>query len=120
MNQSGFYQDGQLVFLVVEKALKTVETLHQSLWRRRNKRSIAGTCSADPVLRPAELARCSVGPTPAAQQDGVNLPYESERGRESARYPTKSMLHRRDVVRDFLNIVENQRLTALLNVEPYR
>ena len=93
------------MFLVVEKALKTVETLHQSLWRRRNKRGVAGTSSADPVLRPAELARCSVGPTHAAQQDGVNFPDESERERESACYPTKPMLHRRDVVRDFLNIV---------------
>src|SRR5215469_10348719 len=40
VNQSGLDQDGQLVFLVMEKTLKTVETLHQSLGRRRNERSI--------------------------------------------------------------------------------
>src|SRR3977135_7724 len=73
------------MFLVVEKTLKTVEALHQSLRRRRNKRRIAGTSSADPVLRPAGFARCSVGPTPPAQQDDVNLAYESEREREGSR-----------------------------------
>ena len=36
-NQSGFDQDGHLVFLVVEKTLKAAETLHQSFWWRRNK-----------------------------------------------------------------------------------
>ncbi len=106
VNQSRFDQNGQLLFLVVEKTLKTVEALHQSIWRRRDKRRIAGTSSADPVLRPAEFARCSVGPTPPAQQDGVNLAYESERERQAARNPTKPMLHRGDVVRDFLDIVK--------------
>src|SRR5580692_2394000 len=105
VDQAGFDQDRQLVFLVVEKTLQIIQTLHQSLWRRRNKRSIAGTSSADPVLRPAEFARCSVGPAPPAQQDGVNFAYESEREREAARDPTKPMLHRGDVVRNFFDIV---------------
>ena len=98
VNQSGLDQNGQLVFFVVEKTLKVVETLHQPLWRRRNKRRIAGTRSADPVLRPAEFAGGSVGPTSAAQQDGVNFADESERERKAARDPTKPMLHRGDVV----------------------
>src|SRR5215472_1393306 len=85
VNQSGIDQNGQLVFFVVEKTLKAVETLHQPLWRRRNKRSIAGTRSADPVLRPPEFAGSSVGPTSAAQQDGVNFANESERERKAAR-----------------------------------
>src|ERR1700747_1062504 len=98
VNQSGLDQDGQLVFLLVEKTFKTVETLHQSFWRRRNKRSIAGTSPSDPVLRPPEFAGGSVGPTSATQQDAVNFADESERERKAARDPTKPMLHRGDVV----------------------
>jgi hypothetical protein len=64
-----------------------------------------GTSSADPVLRPAEFAECSVGATSPAQQDGVNFAYESEREWEAAGDPEKPMLHRGDVVRDLLNIV---------------
>src|ERR1700722_6742971 len=79
VNQSGLDQNRQLVFFVVEKTLKAVEARHQPLGRRRNKRCIAGTRSADPVWRAPEFAGSSVGPTFAAQQDGVNFADESER-----------------------------------------
>ena len=49
VDQSSFNQNGQLMFLVMQKTLKIVETLHQSLWRR-NKRGVARTRSSDPVL----------------------------------------------------------------------
>src|SRR6202007_220564 len=34
VNQSGLDQNGQLVFLFMEKTLEAVETLHQPLWWR--------------------------------------------------------------------------------------
>ena len=61
----------------VEKSLKAVETLHEPFGRGRNKRSIPGPGSSDPVLCPAKLTGHLVGSSSAPQQNCVDLPNQA-------------------------------------------
>src|SRR5216684_5068884 len=66
VNESGLDEHGQLVFFVMKKMLEAVQTLHHELRWRRNKRSVSGTATANPILRAAKFAGCLVRPASAA------------------------------------------------------
>jgi hypothetical protein len=94
------------MLLIVEKSLKAVETLHEPFGRGRNKRSIPGPGSSDPVLCPAKLTGHLVGSPSAPQQNCVDLPNQAQRERKSLAQAFQTMLHGGDVVRNFLHVLD--------------
>jgi hypothetical protein len=106
MHEAGFHKSRKLMLLIVEKSLKAVETLHEPFGRGRNKRSIPGPGSSDPVLCPAKLTGHLVGSPSAPQQNCVDLPNQAQRERKSLAQAFQTMLHGGDVVRNFLHVLD--------------
>ena len=100
MDESGLDENGQLVFFVVKKMLEAVQTLHHALRWRRNERSVSRSGVANPVLGVAKFAGCFVRAASPTQQHSVNLPDEPQRKWKTVLDATKTMLHRRDIIRD--------------------
>src|SRR5271157_2930846 len=103
--ESSFDQKREFVLLVVEKSLQAAQTFHELLGRRWDKGSVPRPCAPDPVLRPAKFTWTFVGAPSTPEQNFMDLANQTERERETSRKPSQPMLHRGDVVGNFLNVL---------------
>jgi hypothetical protein len=72
---------------------------------RRHEERVAGPRTADPVLRPPELARALAASAPALQQPGVHLADEPQVEWKRLQ-PFEAVHHRIDGVRDFAEVFD--------------
>ena len=86
--------------------LKSIQTLHQSLWRRRNKGGIARPRSTNPVLRCAELAWLLVAAPPFGKKDRMHLADQAQRNRKTFTDTLQAMFQRGNIRRHFCHIID--------------
>lgn len=82
-----------------------MQSTTSSDWRR-NEGGGPRPGSADPVLALSELARLLVAPPAFGEKHFMDLADEPQGERQSPAQPLEAMVQRRDIVRDFLDVVQ--------------
>src|SRR5690348_5578072 len=93
MDETGLNQKREGVFVIVQKMLKPVQTLHHLCWRWWDKGCISRTTTPNPVLRTTEFTGSLVRTTSTPQQYRVNFPDQPQGQRKSALEAAYTMLH---------------------------
>src|SRR5215475_3530315 len=89
----------------MQKPFKPAHTVHNQRRWWRNEYCVSRPCATDPVLTPAKFAGLFVAASTSRQQDLVNFPDEPQRERKSFPQSLQTLVHRCDIVRDFLHIL---------------
>ena len=90
----------------VEECLEITHASRDEIGRRRDKESVAGAGSADPVLAAAKLSGLHVAAAAFGEKHLMNLSDEAKRQREITPKPVETVGHGGDVVGDFLDVIE--------------
>lgn len=108
------YQGGRRTRFAVEELLKGTETFEQLVGRRRNVDRIARPAAADPVLGRAELPGLLATATTMAEQHAMDFADETQAERKTFAEALESVVHRRGITGDLLQIVERHPWSAFI------
>ena len=97
---------GRSAPLLVQEQFEGAHAIEDEFRRWRNEGGGPRAGAADPVLALPELARLFFAAPALRQKDLVDLADQPQGERKAAAQPIEAMVERRDVVRDFLNVVQ--------------
>src|SRR5260221_13733176 len=106
MNKGSSNKKRQFVIFFVEILLQVAHAANNSVWRWRHICRIARSCSANPVLSTPELSRRLSSSACPGHQDFMDFFDQPRAHWKSVPEPAESMIHRSNIVRNFLDIIQ--------------
>src|SRR3990167_4013596 len=101
----------------MEIFLQITHAANNSVRRWRHISCIAWSCSANPILSTPELPRCLCSSARPGHQDLMYFFDQPHRHWETVHEPLETMVHRSNIVRHFLDVIQRNTRCLLAFIE---
>ena len=105
VRQRGLHQRRRCLWQVVEETLQVAQTIRNRLWRRRHKRRITRSRTANPHLAATEFARCFAAPQRMIQQHRMHFTDQAKAQWKAAAQPSQAVFQRGHVAAHFVRVL---------------